>query len=957
MVRAPSNLAILLYWHELTLFSAVAIGHEHSHDPNGHHPSSACSTHLARAFEQYSAYIEAARCICRNMLDRGYTTTCCNSRADSRPVAPEHSHREAATSSGAAYVKKIGHHHHHNGMKRRNKTSSEIAPAPEKGCCSGGEKRASVTQMDTDVEKGSGSERVNLSVHGMDCSGCGVKLERALRAIPGVSEPRVNFVAGNAEFFLDPSIASADEVIKNASKATGLRCNRLATNEQTIDLLASPGDAKAMEDLCIAGVSQIVPVDKKTVRLSYDPTVIGSRTLFERTQQFSKGLAPHVDPSVSTGKKVMYDKLIKTSLAAALTIPVVVMAWGDDLVQDKKAKAIASLVLGTFVQLIAVPDFYRPALSALIYSGAVEMDLLVVISITAAYVYSLVAFSFRMAGNPLDTSEFFETSTLLITLVLFGRLVAAYARVRAVAAVSFRSLQSAAAIVMVDGNEMGIDARLLQYGDKFKVLPHTIVPTDGIVVDGSSEVDESMLTGESAPVLKQPGDNMTAGTMNGSGAPIVLLTRLPGKNTVTDIAEMVEEAANSKPKLQDIADKVASWFVPVVGVIAAIVITVWLVVGVKGLRYGAGKSISNSITYAVATLAVSCPCALGLAVPMVLVIAGGIAARNGVVIKSAESTERSRKVTDVVCDKTGTITEGDLEVVEELYLTVEPGEAKSLCQALVTGSSHPVSLAVAKRLAAQSLSSIDIDDFHSVPGCGVKATYKGSELRAGNPRWTNTESFPFVSDFLETGMTLLVFTMNSAPLAIFGLRPNIRPEAASVISELTRRGITVHLASGDNARAVETVAGELRIPHVLFQCTPPEKRDYVKSLMDQGKVVLFVGDGTNDAVAVMQADIGVQMGGDLGGSDVTRSAADVVLLGGLEGIPFLLDISAVSFRRMAFNFVWSAVYNVLAILLASGAMVRVRIPPAYAGLGEIVSVLPVIVSALTMLFTRIRATA
>ena len=409
-----------------------------------------------------------------------------------------------------------------------------------------------------------------------------------------------------------------------------------------------------------------------------------------------------------------------------------------------------------------------------------------------------------------------------------------------------------------------------------------------------------------------------------------------------------------RARLQDVADHVASWFVPVVASVAVIVIIVWVIVGFKIRNYGGGKAISNAITYAVATLAVSCPCALGLAVPMVLVVAGGIAARNGVIIKSAECTEQSRRVTDVVFDKTGTITEGDLDVMNEEYFTINRAEAIAICKTLVAGNKHPVSLAVAKQLEQRATPEVTLANVHVIPGSGVQATLDGAKICAGNPRWTETSAHATVARLQDGGMTLLVVTRNTKPIAMFGLQTRLRAEATRVVAQLKSRGISVHLVSGDQERAVEAVAAQVGILHVASQCTPAEKRDYVAGLMADGKKVMFVGDGTNDAVAVTQADVGVQLASVLSASEVTRGAADVILLNGLEGIPFLLQISGVAFRRMAFNFAWSATYNVLAILLASGAFVDVRIPPAYAGLGEIVSVLPVIVAATTMLLKKIR---
>lgn len=852
-----------------------------------------------------------------------------------------------------------GSHHHHQ-VRRRGKKVEAHHLDEKDDCCTTTQVEIVAPAYNTadggDLEKAANLEHLVLHVEGMTCSGCGNKMEKTLKSLPGVSGVRVNFVMGSAECNYDGDMTTAEDIIRASERGTGFKCTTLTSDDQTLDILASGGEAKALLDLTYDGITQAVILNKKTVRISYDPTIVGARTLLARIKPLSEGLAPpRDDPSISSGRKRLYDQLIKTIVSAILTIPVVVLAWGDTLV-DETTRAYISIVLATLVQLIAIPDFYRPAISALIHTRTIEMDMLVVISITAAYVYSIVAFGFRMAGKPLETSEFFETSTLLITLVILGRLVAAFARVRAVAAVSLRSLQSATATIVEDGKDTEIDARLLQYGDKFKVGPHSVVPTDGIVITGSSEVDESMLTGESVPVFKKEGDSVIAGTINGSGTLVARLTRLPGKNTVTDIAQLVEEAANSKPKLQDIADRVASWFVPIVTAVAVVVIIVWLAVGIKVRQYNTGQAVSNAITYAVATLAVSCPCALGLAVPMVLVVAGGIAARNGVIIKSADCTERSRKVTDIVFDKTGIITEGELDVVDQEYFIPDDNEAQAITKALVAGNKHPVSLAVAKHVQNCPSTTI-IEDVHVIPGAGVEAAVFGSKLRAGHPKWTGTENHPSVQRLLSQGMTILAITRDDRPIAIYGLRTRLRAEAKKVISQLSRRKINLHIVSGDQRQAVESVAGQVGISSFAAQCTPSEKRDYVAGLMAEGKNVMFVGDGTNDAVAVTQADVGVQIASVLSASDVTRGAADVVLLNGLEGIPFLLEISRVSFRRMAFNFGWSAVYNVLAILLASGAFVNVRIPPAYAGLGEIVSVLPVIFAASTMLFTKIKIDA
>ncbi|KAI1044277.1 hypothetical protein LB504_013018 [Fusarium proliferatum] len=892
----------------------------HEHDHGLHKTDAACGTHLEAAFNQYSSYLEQIRCICRSAIEQGMTSleTCCMSTR----TTPNKKNRS----------------------RHGKKKVTPVIPAF---------KPSGTASKPVDVENAASLETVGFLVSGMDCTSCADKLLRIFGSMTGVSNAQVNFVMGKGEFDVDVSITNAEEVLSFVSGASGFMLSKIIGGNYYLDVLATTSQSKELIDNPPQGVTDVQLLDKKTVRLSYEPTTIGARDLLESIKDKCNGLAePRGDPQLENSRRRLWDQLTKTLLAAVLTIPVAVVSWSENLV-DKKTEGIVSLILGTLVQCIAIPEFYRPAISAVWYSRTVEMDMLVVISITAAYVYSVVAFSFEMAGKPLDEGQFFETSTMLITLILVGRLIAAFARVQAVSAVSLRSKQNNIAVLADKEGDRDIDARLLQYGDIFKVLPHSRVPTDGIVLSGKTEVDESMLTGETLPIVKQKGSDLIAGTVNGDGTVTVQLTRLPGKNTVTDIAQLVEEAAKSRPEIQDLANKVAGWFVPAMATVAILVLVIWIACGMEVLNYDAGKSVGNAITYAVATLAVACPCALGLAVPMVLVVAGGIAARGGVIIKSADTTEGARKTTDVVFDKTGTITEAELAVTEQVNLSGDMASNLALAKALVSGGKHPVSAAVEKHLEGQCITAMpEVVNVQVVPGAGVEADYLDSTLKAGNARWTGADELDDVSRLQHGGLTTLVITHDSVPIIVFGLSAQIRPEAVRIISELKSRNINVHLVSGDQIKAVQAVAASVGIPaeNVVGERTPPEKRDYVASLMEHGKRVLFCGDGTNDAIAVAQANVGAQMGGGLTSSDVTQGAADVVLLNGLEGIPFLLDISKVSFQRMYFNFVWSAVYNILAITMASGAWVEFRIPPRYAGLGEMVSVVPVILAANSMFF-------
>lgn len=765
----------------------------------------------------------------------------------------------------------------------------------------------------------------------------------------------VNYLQGHADFTVDPAL-DLDTILVKTREATGFQITMMGGDESITVLTPDSQASAALTQIDFDGVEDIVILNKTTVRIHYNPAILGARELFHKIGHLSVALAPpQNDQQLASGRKRFIVLLVETIASFAFAIPVLVLAWGDTHVKED-TKAIVSLVLGSLVQLLAVPVFYKPALKSLIRYGVLELDMLVVVAITAAYIYSIVAFGYLMSGRPLETGSFFETSSLLISLIMLGRLVASYARIRAVAAVSVRSLQVSTAILVEDGADREIDARLLQFGDIFKVTPHSRIPTDGTIISGVSEVDESMVTGESLPTTKRPGESLIAGTTNGSGTLVVRLTRLPGRNTITDIAKLVEDASSSRPRVQEIADRVASWFLPTVLTIALVVFITWTIVGITVRNETGGESVATAITYAVAVLAVSCPCGIGLAVPLVLVIANGIAARGGVIVKSAECTERSRKVTDVVFDKTGTLTEPHLDVISEELFEKNAADVRSITMALIGDSEHPVSVAIAKHLGPDIQPSPLVTNVQSYPGSGVEGSMSGLVVRAGHAGWARTENLPEIRKMLDDGMTILMVTRDSAPLAAYGLRTRLRIDAVATVAKLRENGINVHLVSGDHNKAVQAIAAVVGIDraNVASERKPKEKQDYVATIMaEPGKVVMFCGDGTNDAVAVAQADIGVQLSDSIT-SEVTRGAADIVLLSGLSGIPFLIEVSHAAFARITFNFVWSAIYNVFAILLAAGAFVRVRIAPAYAGAGELVSILPIIIAALTMLLLKLR---
>jgi len=924
--------------------------HEHANGEDGKHFGEPCNVHLKAAMEKYATYLESARCICRSILSPAARIETCRPQSSAGGVV--------AFSTSRNHHLDVKEHGSVLSRRRGKKVPEKLASAgAEIKCCDSHETllgtrfaRETVTkQTSIDIEKAGGLSHILLNVTGMDCSGCANNLTRAIRGVAGTRNVKVIFIGGTAQFDLDTEISTLDEVIRNAQRATGYKLRPFSSDTQSIDVTMPAAEAIKFQNSLPRGVERCEKLSKTTYEISYDPCVIGARDMLNG---IDAQLGPlRSDSYLDQGKRRLVRVLALTTAAFILTVPVVVLEWGRPSGVSEHTTLTVAVVLATMVQAIAVPEFYIPAISSLIYNKVVEMDMLVVISITAAYVYSIVATGLYFAGIELTTKPFFETSTLLITLILLGRLLAAWARKQAVKAVSLRSLQASTAMLIDQDTDriVKIDARLLQYGDKIAILSHSQIVTDAEVMQGTSEVDESMLTGESVPVFKTAGSPVVSGTVNGGGRLTARVSRLPGKNTITDIANLVEQAQSFKPRVQDLADKIAGYFIPVVCIAALIVFVIWVVVVLKVRKEPAGDAIGTAIGYCIAVLAISCPCALGLAVPMVLVIAGGVAARGGVIIKTADVIERGFKVTDVVFDKTGTLTEPNLEVVQELVLFTDNAEQDtmlSMVMTLVKSNKHPVSEAVVKALDARGVRSIKVDALTSIPGCGVEAQWHGMTIRAGNAKWLQISDTPQVVDLAAQGLTMLCVTIGGQLGAIFGLKSRLREGATGVVRELHRRRIAVHIVSGDARRVVEGVAADLQIPleNVAAERTPAQKQEYIRELMDSGKITLFCGDGTNDAVAVAQANVGVQIESS---SDITRATADVVLLRNLDGVVSLLDVSKAAYRRITFNFVWSAVYNVVAILLASGAFVKVRIPPAYAGLGEMVSVLPVIVAALT----------
>ena len=842
------------------------------------------------------------------------------------------------------------------------------APAkPEKSHCVAGHESCGpirtvpnlTTKRETaqqDVEQGSRHiEHVVLKFQGSNCPGCSSKIVKAFKSLPAVQNFQMNTMLLQADFDLDLTKSSVQNVIESVKNTTGRTAQRIGEGWHELDIVVS-GNRRdfAAEVSLLFGVKDVIEVNRHTFSVRYDASLIGAR-------QILKALNTDADDPLTLAPPKSHDQVPKdirasaylTSFSWFLTIPILILAWAP-LPKHTIAYGGASLALATIIQVVVAGPFYPRALRSLILNRVIDLDLLVVLSTSITYGFSVASLICEAKGTRLVSGIYFETSALLITFIVMGRLMSDFACHRTLRIGSIKSLQTRSTL-LIDAldpsleNDWDIDVRLLQLGDMFRVHPRSSIATDGIIVSGTSEVDESVLTGEARLVGKTIGSLVIAGSVNVGDEIVVQVTRLPGNNTIDEIAGMVEEVTHSKTRTQQIADEVAKWIVPASAMLAILTLFVWFIIDTAYRKHSPSSAILNAIPYAISVLVVCCPCAVAFAVSMVLVIASRVGAKYGVAFRSADALSVARGVTHVVFDKTGTLTQGCMSVVSDKYYSKYRSSSAAFVVALTSQSDHPVSLAVNKHLENAGTKPAVVTNVTTVVGKGIEGTCNGRTVRVGNARWLKVEDLWPVRTLLSRNLTVLCATEEGRLVAVFGLEATLRDDARTVVRSLVERGIAVSVVTGDEIGAVQSVASKLGLSQddVRARCTPREKQQYVKDLMQADKnIVLFCGDGVNDVAALSQANVGVYMNSETG---TAWTAGDAILIRpALTGILVLLDLSRDSYRQIVFNFTWAAIYNVLAILLAAGAFVRVRLSPQYAALGEAVSVLPVILIPLQL---------
>lgn len=696
----------------------------------------------------------------------------------------------------------------------------------------------------------------------------------------------------------------------------------------------------------VSGIECSVNLSANTAIVTFDEGNYGEEYIIEKIEQAGYGA------EVISGDKTVFElagdddsskekrKLLELIVACVLSAPMLIgmilgMTLGHDLtIVHFLHQPMLQFLLTTPVLFVMGRSFFINAFKALKARHA-NMDVLVVIGTVAAYLLSVYNGFFSNGNNDL----YFESAAVVISLVLLGRYLEASAKRKTRSAIiALAELRPDTARIEQNGNILEIDISQVQIGDTVLVRPGEKIPADGIIIEGESQIDESMLTGESMPNEKTAGDRVTGGTVNGKGAIKFTADKVGADTALAQIISLVEQAQGSKAPIAKVADKIAGVFVPAVIGIALVTFVIWLFL----------TDVQSALIHAVAVLVISCPCSLGLATPTAIMVGTGIGAENGILIKNGEALERANKITAVVLDKTGTVTEGKPKV-QEILNVGSFDEEKSLAFAAGAEreSEHPLGEAIVRECENRNISVPQAVNFESLSGKGIKAEIEDKEILIGKPRFISeyaniSEHKQTIENLQKQGKTVVVMLVEKKIQTIISISDSIKTTSREAVSMLKEQGIKVFMLTGDNENAAKYLAKEAGVDDYFADVMPAEKAVYIEKLKSDGEITAMVGDGLNDAPALAAADVGMAMGT---GTDVAMQAADITLLkGDLRSIPDALYLSSKTMRKIKQNLFWAFFYNSVGIPLAAFGLLS----PIIAGAAMAFSSVSVVTNSLLL---------
>ncbi|WP_027415116.1 heavy metal translocating P-type ATPase [Aneurinibacillus terranovensis] len=802
------------------------------------------------------------------------------------------------------------------------------------------------------------TKQTSLQITGMTCAACANRIEKGLNKIEGVKEANVNFAMEKASITYDPEKVDVPQMEQRIQKL-GYGVARDEVNLQLIGMTCAacanriekglnklPGVAKASVNFAL-----------ETAHVEYIPGSVSVSDMVKKVEKLGYKAVPKEEQANQGEHRQQEIERQKRKLVASaiLSFPLLWAMVGHFSftsfiwVPSWFMNPWVQLALATPVQFVIGGQFYVGAFKALRNKSA-NMDVLVALGTSAAYFYSIYSTMKWAASTQAHhvPEMYYETSAILITLIIMGKLFEALAKGRTSEAIkTLMGLQAKTALVIRNGEEVSIPVEEVVVGDVILVKPGEKVPVDGEVIEGISSVDESMLTGESLPVEKRAGDNVIGATINKNGVLKVKATKIGKETALAQIIKVVEEAQGSKAPIQRIADVISGIFVPIVVGIALIAFFVWYF-------WTAPGDFTGALEKSIAILVIACPCALGLATPTSIMAGSGRSAEYGILFKGGEHLESTHRIEAIVLDKTGTVTKGKPELTDVMTSGVDERSFLRWVGAAEKNSEHPLAEAVVTGIAAKGIEWPAADEFEAIPGYGIRAVVEGKEILAGTRKMMMKyevavdEAIESMEQLEQAGKTAMLIAIDRKYAGIVAVADTIKETSKEAVTRLKQMGIQVIMITGDNERTARAIAKQVGIDYVLAEVLPEGKAEEVKKLQAQGKKVAMVGDGINDAPALATADIGMAIGT---GTDVAMEAADVTLMrGDLNSIPDAIYMSRKTMGNIKQNLFWALAYNSLGIPIAAVGLLA----PWVAGAAMALSSVSVVLNALRLQKVKIR---